>query len=358
MRCRRCIMPDTRPDTEFVEGVCSACIAHDKQKEIDWDARKDALLQILGDADSTNSDYTCIVPSSGGKDSHWQVLTLLELGARPLVVTVTTCHLTPIGRRNIHNLSRYADTIEVTPNRSVRAKLNKLSLELVGDISWPEHVLIHTVPFTVAAQVGIPLVFYGENPLCEYGGPLELQSNNKMTREWVNEFGGFLGMRPQDFVGMDGITEKDMQPYIYDHHKFDGIRWSDACDTEVYFLGQFLPWDSRLNAAKAMQNGFEPMLPCNANWWRFGENLDNAQTGLHDYMMWLKYGYGRACAQLSVDIRSGVISREVALKEVEMRDGVFPAAYCGIRIEDVLGRIGLKMGELNTIMADYTKQAA
>ena len=107
-----------------------------------------------------------------------------------------------------------------------------------------------------------------------------------------------------------------------------------------------------------MQHGFEPMLPCNANWWRFGENLDNAQTGLHDYMMWLKYGYGRACAQLSVDIRAGVISRENALKELEPRDGVFPTAYCGIRIEDIVGRIGLKMSELNKILASYDSRSS
>ena len=346
IRCRLCLMPDTRPDTEFVDGVCSACIAYDKRKDIDWDARKDELLRILSDA--PNRDYTCIVPSSGGKDSHWQVLTLLELGARPLVVTATTCHLTPIGRRNLDNLSRYADTIEITPNREVRARINKLSLELVGDISWAEHVLIHTVPFTMAAQMDIPLVFYGENPLCEYGGPLELQSHNRMTRRWVSEFGGFLGMRPADFVAMEGITEQDMAPYIYN----PGLVLPELA-FEVYFLGQFLPWDSRQNAAKAMQHGFEPMLPCQANWWRFGENLDNAQTGIHDYFMWLKYGYGRACAQLSVDIRSGIITRENALKELECRDGLFPESYCGVPMSSILDRIGLTRAELNKIMADY-----
>jgi hypothetical protein len=41
------------------------------------------------------------------------VLTLIELmGAKPLVVTAVTCHLTPIGRANIDNLARYATTIE------------------------------------------------------------------------------------------------------------------------------------------------------------------------------------------------------------------------------------------------------
>ncbi|KKN16257.1 hypothetical protein LCGC14_0977660, partial [marine sediment metagenome] len=66
--------------------------------------REDEFLQILKSG-KNDSGYDCIVPSSGGKDSHWQVLKLIELGVRPLVVTASTCHLTEIGRKNIDNLA-------------------------------------------------------------------------------------------------------------------------------------------------------------------------------------------------------------------------------------------------------------
>lgn len=357
-RCTRCLIPDTRPDTKFVEGICSACLAYAARQDIDWAARKLELCALLeehmhrSDRSDRNSTYDCIVPSSGGKDSHAQVLTLIELGARPLVVTASTCHLTPIGRRNIDNLARYADTIEITPNRTVRAKLNRLALKLVGDISWPEHVLIHTVPFKVAAEMQIPLVFYGENPLNQYGGPSEVhQADRRMTRRWVAEFGGFLGMRPQDFVGMEEISERDMHAYML------GLRDEDLARLNVHFLGQYLPWDSWANAKQAIAHGFETTLPCHANHWAH-ENLDNAQTGLHDWMMYLKYGYGRACAQLSVDIRSGRVSRVVALDKLQRIEGHFPEVYAGVSIVTVLERIGMSRAELNDIMADYTRDAA
>src|SRR5690606_530634 len=154
-RCLKCVIPDTRPDTAFVNGVCSACLNYAKRPEIDWDARKKELLQILD-----KHGGRCIVPSSGGKDSHYQALTLIDLGADVTVVTATTCHLTAIGRRNIDSLARFARTIEVTPNRTVRARLNRLGLTLVGDISWPEHVSIFTTPFRVARALGINLIFY------------------------------------------------------------------------------------------------------------------------------------------------------------------------------------------------------
>lgn len=342
MRCKRCVMPNTRPDTQFVDGICSACIAYEKRQYVDWDARKKALERLL-DAHQGRG-YDCIVPSSGGKDSHYQVLTLLEMGAKPLVVTATTCHLTPIGRENIDNLSRYADTLEITPNTTVRAKLNRLSLSLVGDISWPEHVLIHTVPFKVAIDMQIPLVFYGENPLNQYGGPLDLQGDENMTRRWVSEFGGFLGMRPGDFIGIEGITEQEMRPYA-------PLMSPEDLD-RVYFLGQFIPWDSHRNASIAKEAGMRQSVPATANLWPH-ENLDNAQTGIHDHLMYLKYGYGRGCAQASVDVRSGKMTREAALEWVNKFDGAFPRHYAGVSIDDVLMKIGVSWKEFRQVIHAY-----
>lgn len=343
-RCRSCLLPDTKPDLAFDEsGECSACRAYKARPEIDWDARKQELLTLL---DKHNG--RCIVPSSGGKDSTYQVIKLKELGADVTVVTATTCHLTEIGRKNIDNLARYATTIEVSPNKTVRAKLNKLGLELVGDISWPEHVSIFTTPFRMAVDLCVPLIFYGENPQNQYGGPQGSEQAKEMTRRWVSEYGGFLGLRPQDLVGMEGITERDMRYYMP-----PSATDLDCIGVQAHFLGQYIPWDSHENAVIAKAHGMIQECPGEANWWEH-ENLDNAQTGLHDYMMWRKYLYGRACAQLSVDIRSGIISRDKALIELEKRDGVFPYIYAGVRVQDVLERIGITMPGFLNIMDKFT----
>lgn len=345
-RCRTCTLPTSKPDLHFDEsGECSACRAYKARPEIDWDARKQELLNLL-----ERHNGRCIVPSSGGKDSTYQVIKLKELGADPLVVTATTCHLTDIGRKNIDNLDRYATTIEVSPNKEVRAKLNRLGLEMVGDISWPEHVSIFTTPFKVACQTGIPLIFYGENPQNQYGGPKGSEQAKEMTRRWVSEFGGFLGLRPQDLIGMEGITERDMRDYM--PPKASEL---DRIGVQAHFLGQYIPWDSHHNAEVASQAGMKQELPSLANWWPF-ENLDNAQTGLHDYMMWRKYGFGRACSQLSVDIRSGRISRENALLELEDRDGRFPTCYAGVSISEILERIGVDSLQLKEIMDKFTNK--
>lgn len=349
-RCRLCVLPNSRPDTPFVDGICAACISYAARPKIDWESREYKLCDLLERLGENGSGYDCIVPSSGGKDSHYQVLKIKEMGWRPLVVTASTCHLTATGRANIDNLARYATTIEVTPNRTVRAKLNKLGLELVGDPSWPEHVSIFTTPFRVAADQGIPLIFYGENPQNQYGGPTGSEEAKQLTRRWRSEFGGFLGLRPADMIGKLDISERDMADYEMPDPDDIGKLQQPI---EAHFLGQYLPWDSHENAKVAFAAGMKQVLPSDANYWRH-ENLDNAQTGLHDYLMYRKYGYGRGCAQISVDVRAGRITREEALAWVHEHDGIFPKRYADVPMPTVLQRIGVTPTQLDKIMDSFT----
>ena len=99
----------------------------------------------------------------------------------PLCVTATTDELSDIGRRNIENLkSLGVDFVEYTTNQGVRRRINKLALCQVGDISWPEHVTIFTLPVRLAVQMGIKLIVWGENPQNEYGGPAAAATGNTL----------------------------------------------------------------------------------------------------------------------------------------------------------------------------------
>ena len=289
-----------------------------------------------------------IVPSSGGKDSTYQVLTLMEMGADVTVVTASTCMLTVVGRKNIDNLARYAKTIEVTPNRTVRRKLNRLGFNLVSDASWPQHASIWAIPFQTAVDLNIPLVIWGENSQDQYGGPIGYESAKQMTRRWVAELGGLNGLRANDFVGMEGITERDMRPY-----SLPADSEIERVGVEAHFLGAYIPWDSHRNASVAIAAGMQTMLPCPANWWDF-ENLDCMVTALHDIGMWRKFGYGRGCSQISVDVRAGRVSREDAMAWVRDHDGIFPDTYMGESIWSVLDYLEIKRGDFYRTLDAFT----
>lgn len=343
VRCSRCVMPNTRPDTPFVDGVCQACRNYANRPLIDWEERKGMLTALLD-----RHDGRVIVPSSGGKDSTYIALTLKAMGADVTAVTATTCHLTTLGRANIDNLARHVRTVEVTPNMTVRAKLNRLGLEMVGDISWPEHASIFSVPFRMAKALGINLLMYGENPQDCYGGPQGSEQSMQMTRRWTSEFGGFLGLRPADFVGLEGITDRDMADYEFP---------ADIGGVEAHFLGAYEPWDSYRNAEAASDNGMRWATPTDTNRWGW-ENLDNAQTGLHDFFGYLKYGYSRGDAQLSIDIRSGMMEREYAMRLVSKSESQqFPHWYGGECIADILERIGMTRADLEACIERFTNKA-
>ena len=62
-------MPDTRPGSRFVDGTCGACRNYKTRKDVDWAERGRELDEVLGQFKGSKP-YDCIVPVSGGKDSH------------------------------------------------------------------------------------------------------------------------------------------------------------------------------------------------------------------------------------------------------------------------------------------------
>lgn len=347
-------MPSTKPDLHLDEsGVCNACRSFEARKEVDWAGRLIELQNILEKYRQPNgSNWDCIVPVSGGKDSTFQVVQILQLGLNPLCVTATTCDLTEVGRRNIENIKRLGvDYIEMSPNPLVRAKLNRIGLLQVGDISWPEHVGIFTVPVRAAVQFNVPLIIWGENSQNEYGGPAAASENNILDRRWLEEFGGLLGLRVTDLVGQEGLSRKDLIPYFYPE------------DSELQrvgvtglFLGHYLPWDGLSNTLVAQAYGFEvspiTTLGSMVNY----ENLDNHQTAIHEYFKYLKFGFGRATDHACLHIRRGRLNREMGLSIVKRLDGKFPWEYLGKSLAETLRPLDMTVDEFIKVCDRFTNK--
>ena len=350
--CVRCVMPDTKPDLPFdEEGVCGACRNFERRAEVDWEDRRSQLASILGRFRS-ETHWDCIVPVSGGKDSTFQVLKVLELGLNPLCVTATTCDLSDVGRRNIENLQRLGvDHVSFTPDPAVRARLNRLGLTEVGDISWPEHVGIFTIPVQAAVSYEIPLIIWGENSQHEYGGPAAASDNDVLDRSWLEEFGGLLGLRVEDLVSTYGFTQQEIRPYRYPSD--EELR---RVGVTGLFLGYFVPWDGQANAVISQANGFETFPRTVEGSLVDYENLDNHQTGIHDYFKFLKFGFGRATDIACLHIRRGRLAREEAFDLMRRLDGRFPWTYLGKPLKDILDRIDVTVDEFVTVCDRFTNR--
>ena len=348
-----CLLPSSKPDLYFnQEGVCSACTSFLERPQIDWDKRKSNFLQIIEKFRKSDGNWDCVVAVSGGKDSTFQVIKMLELGMNPLCVTATTCDESELGRKNIENLKELGiDHIQVSPNPLVRRKLNRIGLLEVGDISWPEHSGIFTVPFKIAASFGIGLIIYGENSQNEYGGPDSAAQSTVLDRRWLEEFGGLLGLRVSDLADVYGISKRDLIPYTYPTK--DELLKSNVT---AVFLGQFFAWDGLSNFKVSAEHGFKPFSQDVEGSFGNYENLDNHQTGIHDYFKFLKFGFGRATDIVSMHIRRGRMSRSEAIAIVNERDGKFPLSYLGKPLDQILSPLEISLDEFVEVCDKFTNR--
>jgi N-acetyl sugar amidotransferase len=317
--CKKCVMPDTKPDLSLnKDGICDACLSTEKKEKVDWDARKKEMAKILEKYRSKDGrNYDCIIPVSGGKDSTFQTLTIKEMGFNPLCVTFEPTHPTELGKRNLANLRKLGvDLISIEKNPDVYRKLCWEGFTKVGDHDWPNHVGIFTAPVRVAVNYKVPLIIWGENPQLEYGGPASASDSAVLDRNWLNTYGGLLNLKIEDMIGRNGLTRKDLMPYIYPSE--EELR---NVGVTGLFLGYYIKWDARRQVELIKKRGFSVSDgPIEGTYVDY-ENLDCNLVSIHDYLKYTKYGFGRASDHASIDIRNGRISRKRALELVKKYDG-------------------------------------
>ena len=350
--CKKCLLPNTKPDLLFNEnGICSACYRFDERPTIDWEEREKKFIEIVNSVKDHDS-WNCVIPVSGGKDSTYQALKAREYGLKPLLVSSNTCDLSDYGYKNIDNLKKIGfDHIQFSPRKDVRAKLNRFGLEQVGDISWPEHLAMFTIPITVAVRFKIPLVIWGENSQNEYGaGDEESAKATSLTREWLEEFGGLNGLRLSDIPQLLNIPKAHLYPYVYpDYEDIEKV------GLRSIFLGSYFNWNGLNNAIIAQAYGMKTYGKIIEGSIVDYENLDNHQNGIHDYFKYLKFGFGRVTDILSTLIRREVIPRKMGLELLNKNERkCYPSSHLGKKLEDILEPLKMSKSEFDKICDIHT----
>jgi hypothetical protein len=177
-----------------------------------------------------------------------------------------------------------------------------------------------------------------------------------IDRAWLEEFGGLLGNRIDDMVGMEGITEADLIPYRYPSD--EELRQVGVTGV---FLGYYVKWDARSQLAKVIDAGFQVNetvadvgdRPHQEGTYTNYENLDGKFVGVHDYLKFLKFGFGRATDHASIDIRNERISREEAIELVRTYEGKVPRRY----LEEYLDFVGMTEAEFYETLDSFTNKA-
>lgn len=319
--CKKCVMPDTRPRITFDEnGICSACQYAEEKKHIDWVQRRRGFEQLLDRYRSKNGGYDCIIPCSGGKDSSTIAYKMKhEFKMHPLLVTVSPCIYTDVGKRNLESLlARGFDHIMYTCNPEISRKLARKLFFEFGDHFVPWVQAIFAVPLKIAVKFNVPLVVYAEDGEAEYGGGYEKGSYiDEITEGDIKLY--LSGNDPKDWIDED-IKARDLESYFLppaEELKRIGVK-------PIKF-GYFTRWNPYENYLFAKEHtGFQSREGRSWGTYTNYASLDDKTDEFHYYLEWIKFGFCRATSDVCHEIRDGQITREKGVELAKKYDGNFP----------------------------------
>jgi len=355
--CTECVISNQRPSSipEFTHqkdsvkptiqfdknGVCDACNHNSIKAKVNWQNRERELLQLLDKHRKNNGEYDCIVPGSGGKDSAFAAHVLkYKYGMNPLTVTWPPILYTDYGLENFNNwlsIGGFAN-YSCRPNGRAMRILTRLSIE---NLFHPFQTFIlgqKNVAARVATEMGIPLVFYGENE-AEYGNPIADNSSSTRDPSFFSNANVqelyLAGQRIKDICENHDLTLNDLKPFL----PIDDTVLKKS-KVEVHYLGYYLKWSPQEIYYYAVENtGFKARPYRTQGTYSKYNSIDDKIDDLHYYTTFIKFGIGRASYDASQEIRNGHLTREEGIALVSRFDGEYPDKY----IEETLDYVGINL---------------
>ena len=316
--CKKCFMPNTRPGSIFNKhGVCQACINFEKRNSIDWDLRRNELDQLCDKYRRNNGDYDCVIPVSGGKDSHRLVYEMKVLRSmNPLLITVGDPFTkTQAGLKNYRNLGDTfnCDHILFEISIDLFRRVTRLAFEKFGEPLKFIETVIYTAPVKIAIKFGIPLIVYGENSAFEYG--TTAHESNSASETLVRLFKSI----DIDYWLKNGVSDKELNSVIPPNK--GELEKINPC---IIFMSYYLPWSSTTNLAIALKYGFSDLAH---EWIREGyienfEQIDSIAYIIHLWMKYPKFGFQRTSDIASRRVREGLLSLSEAKKIINEKDHI------------------------------------
>jgi glucosamine--fructose-6-phosphate aminotransferase (isomerizing) len=344
------------PYIKFDEhGVCNYCHNYKKRNK---PKPVEELFKLVEPYRKSGKEFDCIVPFSGGRDSSYGLhLILEELKMKPLTYTYDWGMVTDLGRRNISRMCSEMgiENIIVAANISQKRKnikmnlsawlksphLGMMALLTAGDKHFFRHVE------RVKDQTGINLNLWGVNPL-----------------EQTHFKTGFLGIKPdfeEDKVYSNGIMKQlkyhskrframSESPSYFNSSLWDNLSGeyyrSFTTKKDYFHIFDYWTWDeSTVNNILINQYDWETAIDTPTTW-RIGDGT----AGFYNYVYYTVAGFTEHDTFRSNQIREGQLSREEALKLVEIEN--FPR-YQNIRW--YLDTLGLDFKEVIKVINQHPK---
>jgi len=338
--CSNCLAMSTRPRILFdVRGWCNACRWNEKKKTLDWGLRQQELKGLLDKHRRSDGGFDCLVPVSGGKDGSYVAYNLKhKYGMNPLCLTVTPALPLTLGDQNLSNFVKSGyNHITINPSYEAMRTLNRIGLLEMGFPYYGWLIAIQAGVVRMANQLQIGLIFYGEDGEVEYGGSTETDRNPIYNVDYMKKI--YLEGGYEKVLNNSGLPEEDL--FFFRFPSNSDLKNSPI---DITHWSYFENWDPYRNYLIAKEHcGLKEADESNAGTFTNFSQNDQALYALHTYFMYLKFGFGRANQDASIEVRRGAMDRSQALNLVRIYDGQYPEEL----VENYLEYFGLTRNEFD-----------
>ncbi len=319
--CKRCLLPDTRPRIVFdKEGVCAACLSYERRKAVNWEKRQEELKKLCDRYRRDDGYYDCMVPVSGGKDSHYLLhIIKTQMHMNPILLTVGDPYTkTKAGLHNFTNIGDAFNCDHILFNLStdLLRRAARIGFEEFGDPLRFVEVAAYTVSLKTAVKLGISLIVFGENSEYEYCGKTDSETfsaNDYILKEVTQGFNTL----DLNFWIKKGMSKKELNSFIP-----PTVEELNRVKPQVIFMSYFFPWSSTAHLEIAKRYGFKDLTH---EWKREGyiedfEQIDSVAYLLNFWLKYPKFGFQRTTDIVSRRIREGSLSIEGGKKLIMKND--------------------------------------
>jgi len=163
----------------------------------------------------------------------------------------------------------------------------------------------------------IPLLVWGESIAEDSGRASYFNPVMKFDRDYFTRVSAKV--YPEQMTG-DDLTAKDLKPFelpsyediervgVVGIHLGDFIFWDD--ERQMEFVRDTYGW--REDRVEGTYKGYK--------------SVECIMAGVHDYSKFIKRGFGRATDHASIDVRSGLLTREEGMALIKQIDPIRPEA--------------------------------
>lgn len=323
-RCSRCILPETFPLIRFdSKSVCNFCLSYQKRTI----KGEDDLMRAIVPFRKTAGKPECLVAFSGGRDSSFSLHYIKNhLHLTPIAFSYDWGMITDLARRNQSRLCGKLGVEHILISADIRKKRANIRKNV---LAWLHKPHLGVIPLFMAGdkqyfyfakklkkQNDIQLVIMGEIPLEKTGfktafsGAKQSQAGFMPYHVSLSNKARMIMFYMSQYLTNSKYINSSMLDTIGAFFSYYGMAH------DYINIYDYIQWDEKQTVDLLVNEYDWEIDPDYSSTWRIGDGT----APFYNYIYYIVAGFTENDTFRSNQIREGILSREEALRKVQLEN--------------------------------------